>query len=56
MVRAQAVGAIAAIWYTARDNIFGDCVAPHWDWLTFGLMRSTEYAHALTSRCPLSHE
>jgi len=53
MVRALAAGAIAAIWYTARDNIFGDCVAPHYDWLTFGLMRSEAYRDALAARCPI---
>lgn len=53
MVRGQAAGVMAAIWYTARDNIFGDCAPPHWDWLTFGLMRSREYSEALGSRCPI---
>ena len=53
MVRAQAAGVIAAIWYTARDNIFGDCVPPHWDWLTFGLLRSSEYRDQLAARCPI---
>ena len=52
MVRAQAAGVIAAIWYTARDNIFGDCVPPHYDWLTFGLMRSDDFSDALQARCP----
>jgi hypothetical protein len=53
MVRAQAAGVLAAIWYTARDNIMGDCLPPHWDWLAFGLMRSREYLEALDGRCPL---
>lgn len=53
MVRALATDAIAAIWYTARDNIFGDCAPPHYDWLTFGLMRSGDYKREIESRCPL---
>jgi len=53
MVRALAADAIAAIWYTARDNIFGDCAPPHYDWLTFGLMRSGDYRAALDARCPI---
>ncbi len=52
MVRAYAADVIAAIWYTARDNTFGDCVPPHYDWLTFGLMRSDDFDEALRSRCP----
>ncbi|MCB0215925.1 MAG: hypothetical protein KDH92_04765 [Chloroflexi bacterium] len=52
MVRAQAAGVVAAIWYTARDNIVGDCLPPHWDWLSFGLMRADDYLDALRSRCP----
>lgn len=53
MVRAMAAGVVAAIWYTARDNIFGDCAPPHYDWLTFGLMRSSDYRAALDARCPI---
>jgi hypothetical protein len=53
MVRALAIGAIAAIWYTARDNLVGDCAPPHWDWLTYGLMRSQEVGDALQARCPI---
>jgi hypothetical protein len=53
MVRALATDAIAAIWYTARDNIFGDCAPPHYDWLTFGLMRAGDYKREIESRCPL---
>jgi len=53
LVRALAADVLAVIWYTARDNIFGDCVPPHWDWLTFGLMRSDAYRQALTTRCPI---
>lgn len=52
MVRALAADVVAAIWYTARDNIFGDCVPPHYDWLTFGLMRSDDFDQALKARCP----
>ncbi len=52
-VRAMAVGAVAAIWYSARDSNFGDCVPPHWDWLTFGLMRSADFRLAIEERCPL---
>jgi hypothetical protein len=52
MVRAQAAGSIAAIWYTARDNILGDCLPPHYDWLSFGLMRADDYLEALDQRCP----
>lgn len=52
MVRAMAADVIAAVWYTARDNIFGDCVPPHYDWLTFGLMRSDDFDEALRARCP----
>jgi hypothetical protein len=53
MVRALAVKPIAAIWYTARDNIVGDCLPPHHDWLTFGLMRSDYYKDQLDARCPI---
>ncbi len=53
MVRAMAAGVVAAVWYTARDNIFGDCAPPHYDWLTFGLMRSSDYRAALDARCPI---
>ncbi len=53
MIRALAADAIAAIWYTARDNIFGDCAPPHYDWLTFGLMRSGDYQREIQGRCPL---
>ena len=52
LVRGLAAGAKAVLWYTARDNIMGDCTPSHYDWLTFGLMRSTEYRQALSSRCP----
>lgn len=52
MVRALAAQALAAIWYTARDNILGDCLPPHYDWLSFGLMRSDDYLDALKRRCP----
>lgn len=52
MVRALAVGAVAAIWYTARDNLMGDCLPPHYDWLRFGLMRSDDHLDALRNRCP----
>ena len=55
MVRAMAANVIAAIWYTARDNIMGDCAPPHYDWLSFGLMRSDDYFDALSERCP-KHE
>jgi len=49
--RAVAAGVEAVVWYTARDDLFGDCEPPHWDWLTFGLMRSDRYARA-AARCP----
>ena len=52
MVRALAAGVVAAIWYTARDNIMGDCLPPHYDWLSFGLMRADDYLDALRQRCP----
>lgn len=52
MVRALAAGAMAAIWYTARDNLVGDCLPPHHDWLRFGLMRADDYLDALRQRCP----
>ncbi len=52
-VRSLAAGAMAAIWYTARDNIFGDCLPPHWDWSTFGLMRSGDFKAAIEERCPV---
>jgi len=52
MVRARAAGAAFTIWYTARDNLFGDCLPPHWDWLAFGLMRSDDRQDALAARCP----
>ncbi len=52
MVRAQAAGALAAIWYTARDNLYGDCLPPHYDWLGFGLMRSDDVQRELEARCP----
>jgi hypothetical protein len=52
LVRSRAAGALATIWYTARDNIVGDCLPPHYDWLTFGLMRSDYFQQQLTDRCP----
>jgi hypothetical protein len=53
LVRALAVQPLAAIWYTARDNIVGDCLPPHYDWLTFGLMRSDYFKDQLEARCPI---
>ncbi len=52
LVRAMAAGVVAAIWYTARDNIVGDCAPPHYDWLAFGLMHSDYYQEQLKARCP----
>lgn len=52
LVRSRAAGALATIWYTARDNIVGDCLPPHYDWLTFGLMRSDYFQQQLADRCP----
>lgn len=52
LVRARAAGVAMAVWYTARDNLFGDCLPPHWDWLAFGLMRSDDRRDALAARCP----
>lgn len=51
-VRAAAAGVAIAVWYTARDNLMGDCAPPHWDWLAFGLMRSDDRRDALRARCP----
>ena len=52
MVRGLAAGTVATIWYTARDNLIGDCAPPHWDWLTYGLLRSRDVRTALGKRCP----
>ncbi|MFQ5460882.1 MAG: hypothetical protein ACE5EL_08820, partial [Anaerolineae bacterium] len=51
MIRGVAAGAELTVWYTARDNLTGDCAPPHYDWLTFGLMPSEQVAAALAA-CP----
>lgn len=52
IVRAAAAEIPALVWYTARDDLLGDCEPPHWDWTAFGLMRSTARDQALAERCP----
>lgn len=52
VVRAAAAGVEGVVWYTARDDLLGDCAPPHWDWMAFGLMRSPARDAALAERCP----